>query len=70
MEADSDYVYCAYGLKKNIKIPVAETEAGAVPGCFLVYKYGFYHLEQPEEQETTFVEMMENPLMEKRDEYK
>lgn len=67
---DEEYVYCACGLKKNIRIPIAETEEGAVPGRFLIHKYGFYHLEQPEEVETTFEEMLENPLLEKRDEYK
>ncbi len=67
---DEEYIYCAYGLKKNIRIPLAEVEGRAVPGRFLVHKYGFYHLLQPEEIKKTFVEMMENPLMEKRDEYK
>lgn len=47
---DEKYVYCSCGLKKEIRIPIYLVEEGAVPGRYLVERYGYYHLYQPEDE--------------------
>ena len=56
---DEQYFYCASGLRRNIKIPVGEVPERAVPGQFLVEKYGFYYVEKPCEQARSLMEKMD-----------
>ncbi len=47
---DEEYIYCSSGFKKEIPIPLYLAEEGAVPGRYLVERYGYYHLFQPEDE--------------------
>lgn len=47
---DEKYIYCSSGFKKEIPIPLYLVEDGAVPGRYLVERYGYYHLFQPEDE--------------------
>ena len=47
---DEKYIYCSCGFKKEIPIPLYLVEDGAAPGRYLVERYGFYNLFQPEDE--------------------
>lgn len=57
---DEQYIYCSKGMKKDIAIPLELTEERAVPGRFVVEKYGFCHLEQPEDRKKSMMESIED----------
>jgi len=59
LKKDEQYFYCAQGIQRNIKIPVKEVPERAVPGQFLVEKYGFYYVEKPCEQTRSLMEKMD-----------
>ncbi len=60
LKKDEQYFYCALGLRKNIKIPVEAVPERAVPGQFLVEKYGFFYVEKPCEQARSLMEKMDS----------
>lgn len=60
VKKDEQYFYCVQGLNRNIKIPVGEVPERAVPGQFLVEKYGFYYVEKPCEQARSLMEKMDS----------
>lgn len=60
LKKDEQHFYCALGLRRNIKIPVTAVPERAVPGQFLVDRYGFYYVEQPREQQRSLMEKMDS----------
>ena len=56
---DEQYAYCSCGFKRNISILRNELPERAVPGRYLVFRYGFYDLEQPEDYKKTLLDGME-----------
>lgn len=60
LKKDELYFYCACGFRKNIKILTDAVPERAVPGQFLVEKYGFYYVEKPCEQARSLMEKMDS----------
>lgn len=59
LKKDEQYFYCALGLRRNIKISVSDVPERAVPGQFLVERYGFYYVEKSCEQARSLMEKMD-----------